>query len=90
MISGVNGSNCILESMARIRVEGEMIDKAKIIGPKGEYIIEFYGSGAEWNGRAVVLCSARDPYNPRKFKSVDGAISQLSRIGLNNVSIVVS
>lgn len=90
MISGINGSNCILAAMAKIRVESKMIDKAKIIGSKGEYVVEFYGLGAEWNGEPVVLCSARDPYRPRHFKSLDGAVSQLSRIGLDNVSIIVS
>ena len=90
MISGINGSNCILESMAKTRVEAKMIDKAKIVGSKGEYIVEFYGQSAEWNGEPVVLCSARDPYKPRHFKSLDGAVSQLSGIGLNKVSIIVT
>ena len=89
MISGINGGNCILESMAKIRVESKMIDKAKIIGSKGEYIVEFYGPGAEWNGRPIVLCSARDPSKPRHFKSLDGAVSQLSRIGLDQLSVTV-
>lgn len=89
MISGINGSNCILESMAKIRVESKMIDRAKIIGSKGDYVVEFYGSCAEWNGKPVVLCSARDPYNPRHFKSLDGAVSQLSRIGLDQLSVTV-
>ena len=90
MISGINGSNCILESMAKTRVEAKMIDKAKIVGSKGEYIVEFYGPSAEWNGEPVVLCSARDPYKPRHFKSLDGAVSQLSGIGLGKVSIIVT
>jgi len=90
MISGINGSNCILESMAKTRVEAKMIDKAKIVGSKGEYIVEFYGPSAEWNGEPVVLCSARDPYKPRHFKSLDGAVSQLSGIGLGKVSILVT
>lgn len=89
MISGINGSNCILESMAKTRVEAKMIDKAKIVGSKGGYIVEFYGKSAEWNGEPVVLCSARDPYQPRRFKSLDGAVSQLSGIGLDKVSIIV-
>lgn len=90
MISGVNGSNCILESMARIRVERKMIDRAEIVGNKGEYVVEFYGSCAEWNGEPAVLCSARDPYRPRHFKSLDGAASNLSRIGLDKLKIVAS
>lgn len=90
MISGINGSNCILESMAKTRVEAKMIDKARIVGSKGEYIVEFYGPSAEWNGEPVVLCSARDPYKPRHFKSLDGAVSQLSGIGLGKVSILVT
>lgn len=90
MISGIDGSNCILESMAKIRVEKKMIDKARIVGGKGEYVIEFYGPCAEWNGKPVVLCSARNPYRPRFFKSLDGAVSQLSGIGLGNISITIS
>lgn len=90
MISGINGSNCILESMAKSRVEAKMIDKAKIVGSKGEYLVQFYGPSAEWNGEPVVLCSARDPYKPRHFKSLDGAVSQLSGIGLDKVSIIVT
>lgn len=89
MISGLNGGNCILESMARIRVESNMINKAKIVGRRGEYVVEFYGSCADWNGEPVVLCSARDPYRPRRFKSLDGAVSQLSRIGLEKLSITI-
>lgn len=90
MISGINGSNLILESMAKVRVEEKMIDKAKIVGNKGEYVVQFYGSCAEWNGEPVVLCSARDPYKPRIFKSLDGAVSQLSGIGLSKMSIIVT
>ena len=89
MISGMNGGTCILESMAKIRVEKKMIEKAKIVGSKGEYVIEFYGPSSYWNGEPLVLCSARDPYEPRRFKSLDGAVSQLSRIGLEKLSIVI-
>ena len=90
MISGINGSNCILESMAKIRVEKKMIDKAKIVGGKGDYVVQFYGPHAEWDGEPLVLCSARDPYKPRIFKSLDGAVSQLSGIGLSKVSIIAT
>ena len=89
MISGIDGSNCILESMARIRVEKNMIDRAKILGSKGDYTIEFHGSCSEWEGQQLVLCSSRNPYEPRSFKSLDGAVSQLSRIGLASLSIIV-
>lgn len=89
MISGINGSNCILSSSAKIRIEKKMIDEAKIVGKKGEYVVEFYGSRAEWNGEPVVLCSARNPYEPRNFKSLDGAVSELKRMGLGDLSITI-
>lgn len=89
MISGIDGSNCILESMAKIRIERKMIDKAKIVGAKGCYVVEFHGQDSEWNGQQLVLCSSRNPYEPRFFKSLDGAVSQLSRIGLENLTISV-
>lgn len=88
MISGVNGSKCILESTARIRVERKMIDKASIVGTRGSYVVKFYVENAEWNGEQLVLCSSRNPYEPRLFKSLDGAVSQLSRIGLDNLTIL--
>jgi len=90
MISGINGSNWILESMAKVRVESKMIDKAKIVGSKAKYVVEFFGPCAEYNGEPIVLCSARNPYEPREFKSLDGAVSQLSRIGLDKLSITIS
>lgn len=89
LISGINGSNCILESMAKIRIEKKMIDKAKVVGVKGNYIVEFYGPASTWQGRQMVLCSSRNPYEPRQFKSLDGAVSQLSKIGLGNLSVVL-
>ena len=39
MISGINGSNLILVSMAKVIVEEKIIDKAKIVGNKGEYVV---------------------------------------------------
>lgn len=89
MISGIDGSNCILESMAKIRVECKMIDKAKIVGTKNRYVVKFYGKNSEWNGKQLVLCSSRNPYEPRVFKSLDGAVSQLSRIGLDKLKISI-
>ena len=89
MISGINGSNCILESMARARVEESIIERARIIGGTGHYTVEFYGSCSEWKGEQLVLCSSRNPYKPRVFKSLDGAVSQLNRIGLTKLTVEV-
>lgn len=89
MISGINGSNLILESMAKTRVKNNMISKAKVTGSKGGYVVEFYGSCSEWKGSQMMLCSSRNPHEPRLFRSLDGAISQISRIGLKNISIEV-
>ena len=89
MISGINGSNFILESSVRLRVESKMIDRAEIVGSKGKYIVVFYGSFAEWQGEPVVLCSARDPYRPKLFRSLDGAVSRVTRIGLDKISVSI-
>ena len=90
MISGINGGNCILSSMAKIRVESNMINKAEVIGSKGSYHIIFHGSSAEWKGEPIVLSSSRQPYEPRIFKSIDGAISELIRIGLTEASVKIT
>ena len=84
MISGINGGNCILAGTAKLRIDQKMILGANIIGQRGSYTIQFYGPGAEWNGKKLVLCSQRNPYEARLFKSLDGAVSQLSTIGLGN------
>jgi hypothetical protein len=48
MISGINGGNCILSSMAKERVKSNIINQAQIVGKKGEYTVVFNGS--EWDG----------------------------------------
>lgn len=87
MISGINGGNCILSSMAKARVKEGIIDKAQIVGKKGEYKVVFDGS--EWNGEPFVLSSSRQPYEARIFKSLDGALAELLRIGITEASIKI-
>jgi len=90
MISGINGGNCILSSMAKTRVESNMINKAEVVGNKGNYQVVFHGSTAEWDGKPIALSSSRQPYEPRVFKSIDGAISELLRIGLTEASVKIT
>lgn len=85
----MNGGNCILSSMAKIRVESKVIDKAQVVGSKGEYQVVFCGSTAEWDGKPIVLSSSRQPYEARIFKSLDGAIAELTRIGLTEASVKI-
>ncbi len=76
--------------MAKSRVESNMIDGAEVIGSKGNYVVVFKGSAAEWNEKPVVLSSSRQPYEPRIFKSLDGAIAELNRIGLHEIAVKVT
>ena len=85
MISGLDGGVFILSSMAKERVKSGLLDRATIEGSKGEYTVIFDGS--EWEGKPLVLCSSRQPYEARVFKSIDGAAAELLRIGLNEASI---
>ncbi|WP_261372109.1 hypothetical protein [Yersinia bercovieri] len=85
MISGPDGGNFILSSMAKERVKSGILDRAVIEGFKGEYTVIF--DGAEWEGKPLVLCSSRQPYEARVFKSIDGAAAELLRIGLSEASI---
>lgn len=86
-ISGINGTNCLLESMVKLRIERKMIDRAEIVKRGDGYVIQFHGDSADWNGEPMELCSARNPYEPRIFKSLDGAVSQIAKIGLDNIQI---
>lgn len=88
MISGINGGNCILESMVKLRIDKGMISEAKIVKKEDGYIVQFHGQSAEWKGEPLLLCSARNPYEPRQFKSLDGAVSQVTKIGLGNITII--
>ncbi|MCL7892956.1 MULTISPECIES: hypothetical protein [Enterobacteriaceae] len=85
MISGLDGGIFILSSMAKEKVKSGLLDRATIEGSKGEYTVIFDGS--EWEGKPLVLCSSRQPYEARVFKSIDGAAAELLRIGLNEASI---
>lgn len=85
MISGLDGGIFILSSMAKERVKSGLLDRATIEGSKGEYTVIFDGS--EWEGKPLVLCSSRQPYEARVFKSIDGAAAELLRIGLSEASI---
>lgn len=85
MMSGLDGGNFILSSMAKERVRSGLLDRATIQGSKGEYTVIFDGS--EWEAKPLVLCSSRQPYKARVFKSIDGAAAELLRIGLSEASI---
>ncbi|WP_231136629.1 hypothetical protein [Providencia rettgeri] len=85
MISALDGGNFILSSMAKERVKSGQLDRATIEGSKGEYTVIFNGSEGE--GKPSVLCSSRQPYEARIFKSIDGAAAELLRIGLSEASI---
>lgn len=84
-MSGLDGGNFILSSMAKERVRSGLLDRATIQGSKGEYTVIFDGS--EWEGKPLVLSSSRQPYQARLFKSIDGAVAELMRIGLSEASI---
>lgn len=85
MMSGLDGGNFILSSMAKERVRLGLLDRATIQGSKGGYTVIFDGS--VWEGKPLVLCSSRQPYEARLFKSIDGAVAELMRIGLSEASI---
>ncbi|CDM89779.1 conserved protein of unknown function [Xenorhabdus bovienii] len=85
MISGLDGGNFILSLMAKERVKSGILNRATIEGFKGEYTVIFDGS--ELKGKPLVLCSSRQPYEARIFKSIDGAVAELLRIGLSEASV---
>jgi len=87
--SGINGGNCLLSSMATLRIKNGMLNGARIKGNKGHYNVFFLGDSGDWEGEPLVLSSARSPYNGRIFKSIDGAMSAIHRIGLNKAIIEI-
>jgi len=88
--SGINGGNCIMSSTAKIRFEAGIIEGAEILKYEKTYRVQFTGKGAKWDGENLVLSSARQPYEARIFKSIDGAMSAIDRIGLKTAVIDVS
>lgn len=86
-MSEANGRNYILSSMAKEKVKSGTLDQVRIVGFKGEYTVAF--DGIERNGGPLVLSSSRQPYEARIFKSLDGAIAELLRIGFTEASIKI-
>jgi len=89
-LSGIDGSNYIMSSIARLRYETGIIEGAKIIKTKDNYNVQFTGERAVWNGSNLVLSSADKPYEARVFKSVDDAISATKEIGLKDEVINIT
>ena len=74
-------------SSAKLRVEAGIITEAKIVGSKGNYIIQFTNKEAKWKGEPLVLCSSKYPHSAKIFKSIDDAVSDMLQIGLKNVTL---
>ena len=89
-ISGFNGGNGIISVNAKLRVEKNWFDGAYITGADKQFVVSFTGKDADWKGQPLFLCSSRNPHEPRIFRSIDGAVSELMRIGINNVQVIVS
>ena len=64
-----------------------MIDNAVITRVEDGYVIIFAGANSDWNGENLILSSAREPYLPRIFKSIDGAVSEAERIGVKGIAL---
>ena len=89
-ISGLNNSGCILSSMAKIHLEKGWFDGACIKGKDNNFIIFFTGKDADWDGKPLIRSSSRNPFVPRIFKSIDGAAAELSRIGIQEINLVIT
>ncbi|EBD9051827.1 hypothetical protein I4548_33270 [Klebsiella michiganensis] len=76
-----------MSSQAKLRVQAGMIDNAVITRVEDGYVIIFAGANSDWNGENLILCSAREPYLPRIFKSIDGAVSEAERIGVKGIAL---
>jgi hypothetical protein len=57
-MSGLDGGNFILSSMAKERVRSGLLDRATIQGSENSILIF---DGSEWEGKPLVLCSSRQP-----------------------------
>lgn len=88
--SGIDGGICIMSSIAKTRLEAGIIEGAEIIKVDETYRVQFTGDGALWNGERLMLSSARQPYEPRIFKSIDGAMSAIVHLGITSATIDVS
>ncbi|EJA7361177.1 MULTISPECIES: hypothetical protein [Vibrio] len=79
-ISGINGSNYVTTLIAKTRIQQGMITSAEVVGKSGKYQIHFTNDECKWKGENLVLCSVRSPYEPKIFKTIDGAIADLRRL----------
>jgi len=79
-----------MSSIAKLRLEAGIIEGAEILAIEETYRVQFTGKGAIWNEENLVLSSARQPYEARVFKSIDGAMSAIERIGLKTAVIDIT
>lgn len=86
-ISGIDGTNNIMSPLVKGRIQAGMIDTAVITRVDKGYVIKFEGSNADWGDEKLILSSVRDPYEPRIFKSIDGAVSESERLGVKKITL---
>ncbi|RRO11169.1 hypothetical protein DMB85_004910 [Pectobacterium aquaticum] len=73
--------------MAKKQVKSGILYEVRVVGFKGEYAVVF--DSMEFKRESLVLSSSRQPFEARIFKSLDGAIAELQRIGLTEASIEI-
>jgi hypothetical protein len=90
MISGINGTNGVLSSMVKSRVEEGMISSGDIKEVEGGWYLYFGGKASSWDGKQIVLVSTRDMGTPRLFKSLDAAVSMARSLNVKDIKLVLS
>ena len=60
--SGINGTNNIMSSQAKLRVQAGMIDNAVITRVEDGYVIIFAGENSDWNGENLCILETRRHY----------------------------
>lgn len=71
----------------RLSEEGRFYSST-VVGVKNKYRVIFNPLFKRDPTPAYALCSSRNPYEARVFKSVTGAVNELNRLGFNDCMVV--
>jgi hypothetical protein len=72
----------------RLSEEGRFYSST-VVGVKNRYRVTFRPLFHREQLPEYVLCSSRNPYEARVFKSVTGAVNELIRLGFNDCMVVL-
>lgn len=79
----------IIATFAKRLSENGRYYSTTVVGIKNKYILIFNPLFKREQTPAYALCSSRNPHEARIFKSITGAVNELTRLGFDGCMVVL-